>query len=439
MYGSGVPRRAGLLPQVEQAVENPDGPRLERAALARFPGAMGNRAFAEFAQSRALARQPAPPPAAPASSAVAQLSSWAVLQDDWGILEESRNAVEASELGKSVQLQGQGAPSVEVSDEVRSDMRRTVRHQMMYLLWQRRLPLAQELATTHVSSSRLDVQHKMRQQLGGLLNAIRRGKPDAERYEYPEGAPHRQEVVDAVLAMLQLDAMGAAEAALGGDFDKEHEKAMAALNLSATDQWCGAWAYSQLATAGLSVPKGAPNPLAATGEKASHLDGWFAYRQPLEVLVGESWIPVEQYHTQRGSLRKYQVLPASGPEYEADTKAFEGGASRRKGQLDDLGQLDIQPGDVVVKDLTKGTYADHITICRSYDASTKTLSTLGGNEGATHPVHASADTDLTKNPAPSRVPGKVMKPQDRIYAVGRFSVVDFEIHQYRAAGSGAKK
>ena len=87
-----------------------------------------------------------------------------------------------------------------------------------------------------------------------------------------------------------------------------------------------------------------------------------------------------------------------------------------------------------MKDLAKGTYADHITMCRSYDRQQKVLHTIGGNEGAAHPVHGSGAIDLKANPAPKTVPEGSSKTE-RVYAVGRFSIVDYELHEYRPPGA----
>jgi hypothetical protein len=93
--------------------------------------------------------------------------------------------------------------------------------------------------------------------------------------------------------------------------------------------------------------------------------------------------------------------------------------------------LDIQPGDIVLIDNARGTFADHITLCRSYDPSTGELETIAGNEGAKPgKVAASAQPrDLNQNPRAQTVGERDSKPS-RVYAYGRFSVVDYEVHPY---------
>ena len=420
-------------------IRQPGDARESRTGLSESAGTPVERTPAD------IARQPAGDPAGDAGQTAptaAQIGVWAAAQDDWGVLEESRALVEDGQVNAVVRLPGNAPMDVTVTAEARNAIRREVRHRLMRMVYEWRLPLVQELAETHAPSSRLDVQAKLRQTVSGILGALRRAKGDpGERFEYPANAADGQTVIDAVLAALQLDGEGAAESALAAqDGDKAHSDAMKAVGWTdSSTEWCGAFAYSQMATAGLQVPSGAigANPLTATGPpQAGNLDGWFQYVPPLEIKAGESWETVEAYHVTRGSKRHYQVLPASGAVYAAQTAQFEGKSSRG-GQAQDLSQVDIQPGDIVVKDTTKGTFADHITTCRSYDPSTGTLLTVGGNEGDAHPVHGGAPIDLNKNPEPSTVAEGTQKgDKERVYAVGRFSIVDFETHEYRRPGKG---
>jgi len=129
----------------------------------------------------------------------------------------------------------------------------------------------------------------------------------------------------------------------------------------------------------------------------------------------------------------WQVLPGGGADFERDTRAYEGAA--RGGQVASIDDLDIQPGDIVVIDNNRGTYGDHITQCRSYNRSTHMLQTIGGNEGGAHPVNIGRWHTLDENPEP--VANKHSGDgHARVYAVGRFSAVDYETHDYRAPPRG---
>lgn len=92
--------------------------------------------------------------------------------------------------------------------------------------------------------------------------------------------------------------------------------------------------------------------------------------------------------------------------------------------------LDIQPGDIVLIDNFRGTFADHITQCRSYDSATGQLETIGGNEGSSPGRIAASPRarNLNDNPAAQTVAGD-NKPS-RVYAYGRFSIVDYEVYTY---------
>ena len=302
------------------------------APLVDLARSVGNRAFARLVTERAaLQRQEGPrspePPAPAESTEGARIEGWAAAQDDWGVLDENRTRVEGAQPGATVTLAGKGNVSLSRSDDSLAAVRRGIRHRLMEMVYEWRQPFVDELAATHVASTRLDVQHKMRERLRGLVGALRKGLPDSEKFEYPKGATRAiagrdvtgADVIASVLAAFQLEGEGAAENVLAGqDFDKA--KADALKGIGATDpttQWCGAFAYVQLAEAGLRSPSGATiagNPLALTGPPSKGgLDAWFQYKPPVEVKVGADWIDLRKYHEERGSVRLWQVLPPQGP------------------------------------------------------------------------------------------------------------------------------
>ena len=129
------------------------------------------------------------------------------------------------------------------------------------------------------------------------------------------------------------------------------------------------------------------------------------------------------------------------------------------------GSLDIRPGDLVLIDHSGTGEADHIVMAHSYDMTTNTLMTIGGNDGGyevdTSPAHAApkgesqatrekrermeaasgqplraptsghgvgvSSYDLDDSPDPVTLKGKT---RVRIYGIGRPSIVDFEDHRY---------
>ena len=402
------------------------------AALAR---AVGNRSFSRMvrdgrvlARSRVLARQ---------HDDAGAIEEWSTNQgEEWGLLDDTRQAVDAAGDGATVTLGGTRPIDVVISDGVRDNVRTAVRHRLMEILdaWLR--PLRATLNDDHVISSRLDDQNRIRLQLGPLFRAISAGRAD-QRFEYPAGAPNGPAIINSALFMAELMGEGGAEDALANlehDPDAAHRAAAHAAHLGTGDEWCGAFAFLELSGGGLSLPSSLTgNPLTGTGPPvAGNLDGFFLYMPALEVQVGDEWKPVATYHAERGSQRRLQVLPASGSEFDADTRSYEHHPPPRWGQLTSLDQLDARPGDIALIDNAKGTYADHITLVRSYDASTHTLHTIGGNEGAAHPVHASGAWHLDDNPAPQRnAPGAFKGESSRLYAIAGFSLVDFEVHTYR--------
>jgi hypothetical protein len=376
----------------------------------------------------ALARQ------ALATQSTTPVATWAAAQDDWGVLEDSRTLVEQAPAGGSVTLLGNHPITIVVDDAGLAAARSAIRHRLLEILYDWRKDLDAELAGTHSVGSRLDVQNRIGRWVGPLYQAIRRGKPSDQVLEYPKDAPNASAIINAALSTAQLMGELAAQRALeeqDNNPGKAHSDAMAATGLGSGDEWCGAFASTQLSQGGLSLPGASvlPNPLLGTAPPAAgNLDGFFLYMPRLEIKVGEDWIDVEGYHAQRGSKRRYQVLPGSGSQWDADTARFQA-KGPRLGLIASVGDLDARPGDIVLIDNQKGTYADHITLCRTYDASNHTLWTIGGNEGAAHPVHGSDAWNLDSNPAPAQ--GAFGAKPSRVYAVAGFSAVDFESHIYR--------
>jgi hypothetical protein len=307
---------------------------------------------------------------------------------------------------------------------------------MLYLIW---YSYGNEVQDAHKGADPVGnlvaIQAKLQTKLEPLHKAIRDGKPQEERFEYPGTTERDQAIRDCAITVAQLIALGGAEGARV-DPSKAHQDAKAAVPGLGEADWCGAFAFMELQKGGLILPSSVlgTNPLIWTGPEKQGLgiDEFCEYRPELEVKIGDTWKKLLDYHRERGSMRKFQVLPASGTDFDQDTKSFEGGSARR-GQIASLDDLDVQPGDLVMIDRAKGTFGDHIAMCRAYDKATRKLWTIGGNEGAAHPVNVSGAWELDKNPAPSRVDADGKK--SRVYAIARLSLVDYEPHTYRKTGA----
>jgi hypothetical protein len=393
--------------------------------------------------------------AAQAATQADPLQAWAAAQTDWKTLDDSRALVENAAAGDSVTLLGPQATQINVSADTLAQVRALVRHRLMELLYAQKTALDTQLAAAHTlgdsagdAGSRLAVQSSMRTVLTPIYQSLRGSKTPELMFEYPLTATNAAPIINAALATGQLIGEGAAEQALADlskDKAKPHRDARKALGWSPNPkdpshdesyyeglEWCGAFASMELMQGGLD--RNWPGHLVNTAPAAAgNLDGLFLYLDRVEIKVGDQWQDLATYHVDRGSSRRFEVLPGGGDRWDADTSAFQPkGPATRLGQINSLADLDAQPGDIVLIDNNKGTYGDHITMCRSYDASTHTLWTIGGNEGDAHPVNASAPWALDQNPAPAFA-AKYGEKSSRVYAVGRFSAVDFEVHTYRPA------
>jgi len=324
----------------------------------------------------------------------ANIVAWALPMQTAEQLRQARLDLTSAPEGQQMMV---GTMTVTLDGRWRQRLLDRVRERTMERVAEVRGPIATRLAHAHASSDRLAVQAEMRIAARPFLDELRDPAQPSNRFEHPSAG-----VVAEVLAALTLDGEGQAEWELGhqgpGGRDAE-ARARAAAGLP-QGAWCGAFAYTQQHTAGLS--EHARAVLHSTGPHLG-IDAFLDYERSAEHIWGETqWMPVRAYHEQRGSLRSLTRLGTG-----------------------DVRDVDIQPGDIVLIDNAKGVFADHITQCRTYDASTGELVTIAGNE-----PNVKADTwDLTDNPAPVTVqPGQ--HKRSRVYAVGRFSIVDYETHVY---------
>lgn len=179
--------------------------------------------------------------------------------------------------------------------------------------------------------------------------------------------------------------------------------------------WCGIFVAAMLYRAGFNAA------LRAGMWNTANVIHFFTYDYEKRVPQwawdrdASAWIDLKELHRRSDSLRSW-----------IDHKTITSAA---------LQTLDILPGDVALIDHENDGKADHITLVESYDRSTGMLMTVEGN-GYGRVAKSLADGTLTlgdkEADAVVRNPRDLTDPaqRNRIYGVGRFSVVDFEEGAY---------
>jgi hypothetical protein len=277
------------------------------------------------------------------------------------------------------------------------------------------------------------------------LEALTVGRA-GDRWAHP-----KRFVVDAVLAALQLRAVGGAvrqlERGEGATHDV-HEEARAGTGWGETINWCGMFASQMLAGGGFD------RDLRGGLDSTSKVYAFFGYRFAAHPDVVRRYI-----RTPDGGLQQLDVY------HDARTsrRAWIPTASLARNDLD------IRPGDVLTlsvanNDNTEKPFGDHIVLVHSYDRASGRLFTIGGNDGGyvvrngDPPVreteadradrerreaatgerlqkprqgggHAGVGfADLHHQPTPG-APGTVVL-HTHVAGIGRPSIVDFEDHVY---------
>jgi hypothetical protein len=348
-----------------------------------------------------------------AATLVPQIAAWLEPMQGAAELRAARLTVAAAPLGAPLRL---GDHELTLTEAHRATVQDAIRRRVMERVGAVRAPLAAQLAAAHDAPARRAIQDQLRAAARPFLDELRDPAQPGARFQHPDPAVQRE-----VLAALTLDGEGHAEAELAdqaahGDAGPR-DRARATAHLP-TGAWCGAFAYTQQHGAGLSEQARAA--MHSTGPHQG-IDSFLDYEDARRVVwTGAQWQPVRDYHSARASLRRLTRTP------QTPTPITPGSVAAPQG-------LDLQPGDLVLIDNYRGTYADHIAQCRSYDPATGMLETIGGNEGGGdgRVAASAAPRDLNANPAAQTVPGRG-KPS-RVYAYGRFSIVDYEIHTYLPA------
>jgi hypothetical protein len=273
------------------------------------------------------------------------------------------------------------------------------RHDLLARISAERRRLLPTVEAEHTPDGRLRAQQAMIDALAPLLDRAATFPADT-RWEHPDRG-----VVDDVLAAVQLRGAMHAHSRLGDQNAETEARKQAGLP---EGQWCGAFAFTHASSAGLDRDLAGDTLSTGPGQG---LDNLFTYKDARRwIWTGADWRGTREYHEERGSVRRFSLVPASP----------------------DPASLDIRPGDIVLKDNARGTFADHITTCATYDASTGRLTTVGGNEGSGTLNKAGVGegtVDIGANPAAQTVAEGGRKPT-RVFAVGRWSLVDFEDHVF---------
>ena len=237
---------------------------------------------------------------------------------------------------------------------------------------------------------------------------------------------------DAVLAAVQLQAATDAQGELSSDWKTVRERVTKATDMPVSSEWCGMFSGDHLIRAALD------SDFRYSFMHTLNVEAFFTYhpekyptRIPKWIWDDDGWQSVKDFHTARGEPRKWT-----------------GHAELSKG-----GDLDIQPGDMVLIDWNLDGDADHIVLAASYDPATGYLVTIGGNDSgfvvAAPGKHKEATEGSKRDIAEEATGleltegggGKVavgvnkVTPEGKakraaVYGVGRPSLLDLEEHTY---------
>jgi hypothetical protein len=236
---------------------------------------------------------------------------------------------------------------------------------------------------------------------------------------------------DAVLAAIQLKIATDAEGELGNNREQVHKRVVEHAGMGMNDQWCGFFAEEQYRKSRLD------QDFASAFHHVANAENFFSYstnpiniaRTPRWIYEQGRWQSIREYHESRGSLRTW----------------------RNHAALAAGGALDIRPGDMVLFDWEPDGEANHIATVASYDPTTSTLITIGGNDSgyvldtagtydASHDAVAQTGGAALGQPIRpgTQLPGQagghvgvgVRVIGAQLFGIGRPSLIDFEDHIY---------
>jgi hypothetical protein len=186
-----------------------------------------------------------------------------------------------------------------------------------------------------------------------------------------------------------------------------------------SDDWCGAFAYTQAEQGGGFDPHWAVHMQGEQGIRTALTYG--GEMATTWIWAFDHWELLQSYHAGRQSLRWYEAIERTPP------------------------KQGIQAGDLVLIDNAFGTNPDHITTAIAFDG--RFLTTIGGNQGAGEQgVSRNHAFDILNNPDANdvrktdakgerirEVDPKLGPKHTRVHGIGRWSLVDYERHLYRTS------
>jgi len=335
-------------------------------------------------------------------------------------LRQRRLALEGGQGTGHVQT-ADGTAAISDADRVKELV--AVRHRLMEIVARLHDRIPANASVDDATEAEVGAQEAV------VLAELRNAKTKPE-FDHPD-----RTIQDKVLAALQLQVKRAARESVG------EAGARAKWGIDPGD-WCGEFAYKKATSVGL-------DPTAKSGAVSFHqhvdqLERIFTYQDEPTWIWDEAsseWKSLREFHDSRGALRKYWILPAPGGSAQlidpikasTDPKAAPYKTWFVDHHLEEYydvrGAFTPRPGDIVLKDNHGNVRPDHITT--AITSGTDHLRTVGGNEGGTSGVKEStSDYNLGANPAPN-VPTSGVTKAERIYAIGRWSIIDFETHIYK--------
>jgi hypothetical protein len=347
----------------------------------------------------------------------------AALASDVPGLRSDRMALEGVKGGGEAKL---ASGPVTVDEATRRQKLSDIRHRLMKIV--------ADLHDTMPKQADESAEQGIASQEAVALGELRQAELKPE-FEHPD-----QAVQDKVLAALQLQVKYRALESVGDPAAEEKYKLLDPKGKKVA--WCGEFAYRKAREAGLDPGRmAAGTDLSRNHTHVDMLELAFTYQTEQAWIFDREkgdWDDVQHYHRDvRHSPRQYKIMPAADKKNLIDPLAKDPTYANwwEKQKLDAYYAVALtpRPGDIVLKDNLGNVRPDHITTVTSADASGTKIRTVGGNEGSgTSAVKTSAqDIDLASNPEPTAAKGA-----ERVYAIGRWSIVDFETHYY---GFGKEK
>lgn len=329
--------------------------------------------------------------------------------------------------------------AIAVVNELRVNATKKLVHQLMEVLADIHEVDASLMKAAKNDAERRAQMKEMHDDEAPFLTEIRLltvGQPNQWKHPDPR-------VQDAVLAALQMEAVFNAEADLESPKNAHADSASAA-GMDQSYDWCGFFVGKSYMQAGLD------RKLRVGFFHVNNVEDYFTYKYAFGassrvqkwIYSDNAWQELKAYHAARGSERTW--INAATIKSSA-------------------GNLDIRSGDTVLIDHSGKPQADHIVMVHSWNPVTKTLFTIGGNDGGyevdTSPAHIppkkETSEELEKRTHAEQATGKHLKKggsgghvgvgsydlsgtskkRVRIFGIGRPSIADFENHTYDSTNS----